>query len=43
MVTSPKGTTITAVQSLEESNFRASVIKAVKAAANKNREMSKED
>lgn len=43
MVTSPKGTTITAVQSLEENNFRASVIKAVKAAANKNHEMSKED
>lgn len=43
MVTSPKGTTIAAVQSLEESNFRASVMKAVQAAANKNREMSKED
>lgn len=42
MVTSPKGTTITAVQSLEENNFRASVIKAVQAAAKKNREMSEE-
>ncbi|MDN6141748.1 MAG: hypothetical protein L0J33_05155 [Tetragenococcus halophilus] len=28
---------------MEESNFRASVMKAVQAAANKNREMSKED
>ena len=42
MVTSPKGTTIAAVQSLEMSNFRASVIKAVEAAAQKNRQMSEE-
>ncbi|GEQ49443.1 pyrroline-5-carboxylate reductase [Tetragenococcus koreensis] len=41
MVTSPKGTTIAAVQSLEESNFRASVMKAVEAAAKKNHEMNK--
>ncbi|MDN6640555.1 MAG: pyrroline-5-carboxylate reductase [Tetragenococcus sp.] len=43
MVTSPKGTTIAAVQSLEESNFRASVIKAVETAARKNHEMSGEE
>lgn len=42
MVTSPKGTTVAAVQSLEESNFRASVMRAVKAAAKRNHEMSEE-
>lgn len=40
MVCSPAGTTIAAVRSLEESSFRASVMDAVIAAAEKNREMS---
>ncbi|OTN75391.1 pyrroline-5-carboxylate reductase [Enterococcus sp. 8G7_MSG3316] len=39
-VTSPGGTTIQAVQTLEENGFRAAVMKAVHAAAAKNREMS---
>ena len=40
MVCSPGGTTIAAVQSLEESQFRAATIKAVRTAAQKNAAMS---
>ncbi len=40
MVCSPGGTTIAAVQSLEESQFRAATIKAVRTAAQKNAVMS---
>ncbi|HDM8974701.1 TPA: pyrroline-5-carboxylate reductase [Listeria innocua] len=39
MVTSPGGTTIEAVKSLEDTGFRSSVISAVQAAANKNSSM----
>lgn len=39
-VSSPGGTTIQAVKTLEENGFRAAVIKAVQAAADKSREMS---
>ncbi|MBC2288258.1 pyrroline-5-carboxylate reductase [Listeria farberi] len=39
MVTSPGGTTIEAVKSLEDNGFRSSVISAVQAAASKNRSM----
>lgn len=42
MVTSPKGTTIEAVRTLEENQFRGTVMKAVHAAAEKNRQMSKD-
>ena len=40
IVCSPGGTTIAAVQSLEESQFRAATIKAVRTAAQKNAAMS---
>lgn len=39
-VCSPGGTTIAAVQSLEENGFRAATIKAVRTAAQKNKELS---
>ena len=39
-VSSPGGTTIQAVKTLEENGFRAAVMKAVHAAAEKNRQMS---
>ncbi len=39
-VTSPGGTTIQAVKSLEENGLRAAVIQAVHTAAEKNRDMS---
>jgi len=39
MVTSPGGTTIAAVRSLESNNFRSTVINAVIAAAEKNKSM----
>jgi len=39
MVTSPGGTTIEAVKVLEDKGFRAAVIEAVRAAANKNKEL----
>jgi pyrroline-5-carboxylate reductase len=39
-VSSPGGTTIQAVKTLEENGFRAAVMKAVHAAAEKNRDMS---
>lgn len=38
-VSSPNGTTIAAVQSLEENKFRASVIRAVESAAQRNRQL----
>ena len=41
MVCSPGGTTIEAVEVLEEEKFRGAVIKAVEAAVEKSREMSK--
>lgn len=41
MVCSPGGTTIAAVEKLEETGFRSSVMKAMKACADKSREMSK--
>jgi pyrroline-5-carboxylate reductase len=40
MVCSPGGTTIAAVQALEESQFRAAAIRAVRTAAQKNSDMS---
>ena len=39
-VSSPGGTTIQAVKTLEENGFRSAVIKAVQAAADKSRKMS---
>ncbi|EFR85809.1 pyrroline-5-carboxylate reductase, partial [Listeria monocytogenes FSL F2-208] len=39
MVTSPGGTTIEAVKSLEDNGFRSAVINAVQAAAKKNSSM----
>lgn len=41
MVCSPGGTTIAAVDKLEETGFRSSVMKGMKACADKSREMSK--
>ena len=41
MVCSPAGTTIAAVTKLEETGFRSSVMQAMKACADKSREMSK--
>ncbi len=41
MVCSPAGTTIAAVAKLEETGFRSSVMQAMKACADKSREMSK--
>ena len=40
-VCSPGGTTIEAVSSLEKNGFRASIIEAMKACADKSRKMSK--
>lgn len=39
MVTSPKGTTIEAVMTLEENGFRSAIMQAMKACADKNRSM----
>ena len=39
MVTSPGGTTITAVKALEKSGFRAAVMDAVEAAYKKSKQM----
>lgn len=43
MVTSPGGTTITALQSLENNRFRGAVIDAVRQAAQKDRELGSKD
>ena len=40
MVCSPSGTTIAAVESLEKDGMRASVIRAVRSAAKRSREMA---